>query len=112
METFLSRKEVAARFGVSDQTIDRLCAGGHLERVRVGPRRVGITAESVRAFINRRVARCPRCGDFIPSAEDAGRYPGATSRADNQTEVCSACGVWEAFAGIRDTRNLKPEVKR
>ena len=45
---------------------------------------------------------CPRCGGYIPSNENPGQYPGALSRVDNVTEVCSACGTEEAlqqFAG-------------
>jgi hypothetical protein len=39
---------------------------------------------------------CPRCGGPIPNAAHEGQYPGALSRTDNQTEVCSACGAAEA----------------
>ena len=38
---------------------------------------------------------CPRCGDPLPQ-----RYPGALSRADNKTEICSPCGTDEAFGGL------------
>lgn len=41
--------------------------------------------------------KCPRCGGPIPSAEHRGEYPGALSRVDNTTEVCSRCGVHEAM---------------
>lgn len=41
---------------------------------------------------------CPRCClDKIPCNERAGEYPGALSRADNETEICSACGQDEAL---------------
>ena len=40
---------------------------------------------------------CPRCGHFIPNDETPGKYCGAVSRKDNKTEVCSACGLLEAF---------------
>jgi RNA polymerase subunit RPABC4/transcription elongation factor Spt4 len=40
---------------------------------------------------------CPRCQGPVPSAEHIGEYPGALSRTDNETEVCSACGTDEAF---------------
>lgn len=40
---------------------------------------------------------CPRCGHFIPTDENPGAYPGALSRTDNYTEVCSACGSREAM---------------
>jgi RNA polymerase subunit RPABC4/transcription elongation factor Spt4 len=36
---------------------------------------------------------CPRCGvRFLPAD-----YPGALSRADNETEICSPCGTIEAM---------------
>lgn len=40
---------------------------------------------------------CPRCNGYIPNNEQAGEYPGALSRVDNKTEVCSACGQAEAL---------------
>ena len=40
---------------------------------------------------------CPRCGHLIPNDEQPGAYPGALSRADNKTEVCSDCGTHEAM---------------
>lgn len=46
---------------------------------------------------------CPRCGGFIPNDDQPGAYPGALSRTDNQTEVCSSCGQREAmeqFGGV------------
>jgi hypothetical protein len=39
-----------------------------------------------------RYPTCPRCTGFIPSNLTPGRYPGALSRVDNITEICSACG--------------------
>ena len=44
---------------------------------------------------------CLRCGGAIPSFERIGQYPGALSRTDNQTEICSACGSNEAFECMR-----------
>lgn len=41
---------------------------------------------------------CPRCGGFIPNNETPGLFPGALSRLDNRTEVCSACGRAEALS--------------
>lgn len=38
---------------------------------------------------------CPRCGHQIPNDQFPGQFPGATSRTDNATEVCSACGTHE-----------------
>lgn len=40
---------------------------------------------------------CPRCLGGIPSDERRGQYPGAISRFDNETEVCSKCGQDEAM---------------
>lgn len=41
---------------------------------------------------------CPRCGGGIPNSQHPGLYPGALSRWDNITEVCSDCGTQEAMA--------------
>ena len=38
---------------------------------------------------------CPICDGYIPNDERPGAYPGAISRYDNHTEVCSACGTTE-----------------
>ena len=43
---------------------------------------------------------CHRCGGKIPNTEHPGEYPGALSRVDNTTEVCSRCGVHEAMAAL------------
>lgn len=40
---------------------------------------------------------CPRCeSSFIPDNDHPGAHPGALSRTDNKTEICSECGVEEA----------------
>lgn len=49
---------------------------------------------------------CPRCLGFIPNDILPGAYPGALSRTDNATEICSDCGAQEAIeqafgAGLR-----------
>lgn len=44
---------------------------------------------------------CPKCSGYIPSNENPGAYPGAISRADNKTEICSSCGTNEALADFR-----------
>jgi hypothetical protein len=41
---------------------------------------------------------CPRCEGYIPSNLTPGRYPGAISRVDNKTEICSDCGREEAMS--------------
>lgn len=40
---------------------------------------------------------CPRCLGGVPNEEMRGQYPGALSRTDNLTEVCSNCGTMEAI---------------
>lgn len=37
---------------------------------------------------------CPRCGN------DIGEFPGALSRVDNKTEICSDCGSREAIGRL------------
>jgi len=43
---------------------------------------------------------CPRCLGYIPSNVFAGKYPGAISRIDNKTEICSDCGTEEAIVAL------------
>lgn len=40
--------------------------------------------------------QCPRCLEPLPKG-----YPGAISRHDNKTEICSACGLMEAIEGVK-----------
>lgn len=40
---------------------------------------------------------CPRCQGPVPRADMQGKYPGALSRVDNATYICSACGTDEAM---------------
>lgn len=40
---------------------------------------------------------CPLCHGWIPNNQTPGAYPGAISRRDNKTEICSACGTYEAL---------------
>jgi hypothetical protein len=40
---------------------------------------------------------CPRCGGAVPNEDEPGVYPGALSRFDNETMICSNCGTQEAF---------------
>jgi ribosomal protein S27AE len=50
---------------------------------------------------------CPNCGQPIPNREFAGQYPGAISRVDNKTEICSDCGVSEALSDhFKNSLNL------
>lgn len=41
--------------------------------------------------------KCPTCTGYIPNNAVPGAYPGALSRVDNKTEICSACGEREAM---------------
>ena len=41
--------------------------------------------------------KCPRCGHGIPNDAQEGEYPGALSRRDNKTYICSECGTLEAL---------------
>ena len=55
------------------------------------------------------IPRCPRCGGPVPNESHPGEYPGAVSRTDNRTEVCSRCGGEEALAGIeRPMEDMPP----
>ena len=40
---------------------------------------------------------CPRCLGGIPNDLYRGEYPGALSRTDNKTYICSSCGNEEAM---------------
>lgn len=40
---------------------------------------------------------CPLCDGYIPNNATPGAYPGALSRRDNTTEICSECGTLEAL---------------
>jgi hypothetical protein len=52
---------------------------------------------SANALITETAPICPRCAHYIPSDEEPGAYPGAMSRADDETEVCSSCGSEEGL---------------
>jgi len=49
-------------------------------------------------MVNKKI--CPRCLGYIPSNVFAGQYPGAISRIDNSTEICSDCGTEEAITAL------------
>jgi excisionase family DNA binding protein len=44
---YLSKEQVSKLFGISERTVHRFIQSGDLEAVRIGPRLVRITAESV-----------------------------------------------------------------
>ncbi len=52
---------------------------------------------------------CPSCNGYIPNNETPGAYPGALSRKDNLTEICSACGVHEALRAFAARTNINKE---
>ena len=52
MENLLSRAEVASALAVSDQTVSRMIKDGRLKSVKVGVRRIAVTADSFRAFLD------------------------------------------------------------
>lgn len=54
---------------------------------------------------------CPRCEGYIPNNETPGLYPGAVSRLDNKTEICSACGQEEALQDW-SAYESRTEIKR
>jgi hypothetical protein len=54
--------------------------------------------------------KCPICAGPIPDAEHEGQYPGAVSRKDNKTEICSQCGLAEAV-GVENAAALTAAVK-
>jgi len=51
---------------------------------------------------------CPRCGGYIPNNVTPGAYPGAISRLDNRTEICSECGTQEALEDYFGGMSIKP----
>ena len=60
---------------------------------------------------------CPRCQfSWIPTNAHPGKYPGAISRADNKTEICSDCGTAEAIqdftAGASTPVSMWPVASR
>lgn len=55
---------------------------------------------------------CPRCGGGVPSDRDRGEYPGALSRVDNKTYICSQCGTDEAMFNWSSPGVDLPPVER
>lgn len=49
---------------------------------------------------------CPKCLGGIPNNLERGKYPGALSRIDNTTMICSDCGTQEALEDY--TRKVAP----
>ena len=43
------------------------------------------------------VRTCPQCGGPIPNSTYPGMGPGAISRTDNRTEICTDCGMAESM---------------
>jgi hypothetical protein len=63
--------------------------------------------EIMRRIVAPAVPICPRCGGYIPNAETPGAYPGALSRVDNKTEICSKCGSEEVWVSTDDYAGWK-----
>lgn len=56
--------------------------------------------------MSKQLVICPRCeSNYIPNNEFPGEYPGALSRVDNKTEICSECGVLEALEDYFSSKN-------
>ena len=49
---------------------------------------------------------CPRCTGPIPNAVATVYHTGAISRTDNQTEICSDCGLDEALRVFASARAI------
>ena len=59
-------------------------------------------------FVALGISKCPRCqNQQIPNDEHAGMYPGALSRTDDETEICSSCGTDEAMEQWRSALTPK-----
>jgi len=43
-----------------------------------------------KVYYNEDIKKCPECGDFYTGT-------GTLSRRDNETELCSQCGIFEAL---------------
>ena len=52
---------------------------------------------------------CPSCNGYIPNNDTPGAYPGALSRKDNTTYICSSCGMNEAMEAFRVWTNMNKE---
>lgn len=52
---------------------------------------------------------CPRCLGGIPRDDRRGMYPGALSRTDNKTYICSECGTQEAMEDLFEGQPLSQD---
>ena len=52
---------------------------------------------------------CPSCNGYIPNNITPGAYPGALSRKDNTTYICSECGMLEAINDFAARLNMNKE---
>ena len=66
------------------------------------------TNDALRMMIAKKNHKCPRCLGPIPDEAHVGEYPGALSRHDNKTEICSACGMLEAFEDFMGPKYTGP----
>jgi predicted DNA-binding transcriptional regulator AlpA len=54
----LSRRDAAARLGLSERTLDRLCATkSGLRKIQLSTRRVGVAEDEIDAYISRAVGQ-------------------------------------------------------
>jgi len=58
-----------------------------------------------------RAKPCPICRGMIPNNQTPGAFPGAMSRFDNHTEVCSMCGSVEALIGLMGCEDAKKKIQ-
>ena len=70
-----------------------------------------IVSEEVNDMSKKTAQPCPSCRGMIPNNETPGAYPGALSRFDNQTEVCSLCGSVEALIGLMGSDDAKKKIQ-
>ena len=91
-------KEIVAKFiGLQTQAV-KLSPKHFKSKVAV---RVRERIAQLSGFQNYGAQTCPRCGGAVPSLGNIGKYPGALSRVDNKTEICSDCGTDEAIESMR-----------
>ena len=55
-----------------------------------------------------RTPQCPLCGGPMPNEKFPSAHPGALSRADNKTEICSNCGQIEAILQMQGENLAMP----
>ncbi len=92
--------EVIEKFIGLRTKADRLSLDDYCEKVSM---RVMERNLQLKGYLVHGDYTCFRCGGAIPTMENIGQYPGAISRTDNATEICSECGSDEALECMRGT---------